>query len=109
MSSELQWGNSAGQDFAVNPCNNWPEAVTHYVCPTAAFSYAGLMFDDSQLGAASCVCLLPGALLQAIVELAEPEGATRLRATFDAAAPPQPAAGPSVFGPDLAAIASMVG
>ena len=52
------------------------------------------------------------ALLQSIVELAEQGGATRLHVALHPAAPPHgnpAAAGPSVFGHDLAAIASMVG
>ena len=53
--------------------------------------------------------ILPGALLQTIVELAEPEGATQLEVALDTAAPPPPAAGPAVFGADLAAIAALVG
>ena len=61
------------------------------------------------MGAASCVALLPGALLQTIVELAEQAGATRLHIALHAAAPPPASAGPPVFGDDLAAIASMVG
>ena len=70
---------------------------------------AFLMGSHPRLGAASCVALLPGALLQTVVELAEQEGACRLGVTLRAAAPPPAAAGPSVFGDDLAAIASMVG
>ncbi len=70
---------------------------------------AFLMGGHPRLGAASCVRLLPGALLQTIVELAEPEGATQLEVALDTAAPPPPAAGPAVFGADLAAIAALVG
>ena len=69
---------------------------------------AFLMGGHARLGAESSVRLLPGALLQTILECAETEGATRVSVALHAAPPPAAAAPPPVHGSDLAMIAGLV-
>ena len=69
---------------------------------------AFLMGGHARLGAEGPIRLLPGALLQSILEFAEADGATRVTVALHAAPPPAAAAPPPVPGGDLAMIAGML-
>mmetsp|Transcript_9167 Transcript_9167/g.22097 ORF Transcript_9167/g.22097 Transcript_9167/m.22097 type:complete len:1691 (+) Transcript_9167:233-5305(+) len=51
----LPWGYRRGLDFALNPCNSWPDPDHLYTCPTV--SGAGSSFDVDALGRSGCNAL----------------------------------------------------
>lgn len=48
----LPWGAGRGLDFALSPCNSWPDAAGTYVCPRQGGP--GTNFDSARNGARRC-------------------------------------------------------
>lgn len=51
----LGWGHKRGLDFALSPCNSWPDKDSTYLCPRV--SGVGSNFDVDALGRRGCNAL----------------------------------------------------